>query len=485
MAKKRIFTVGFELPGDEFEYVPFDSDQSLLDADVVLYEVGFGEHIAHESYQGESLFGPSRSVEVNMNLQHWRSELTTATNAGKLVIIYLAKPLSCFRYTGDQQHSGTGRSRTTINIVTRVKSYSAVPTVTSTEAKSGQEIRITKDAGYLSAYWKEFSNYSPYEVFIEGKFTNVLLTTRTGNKTVGAEVRGNRGVLLLLPPLRYENKKFVKYNSKSKDSFWTSEALKFGKRMVAALIGLSDVLLSGRLLTPPPEWALDQSFSTAEESGLHGQIAEVSKRIAKLQNQHSSLQERLDAAGSIRALLYEQGKPLERAVREALTVMGFSAQAYAGGDSEFDVVFHAPEGRCLGEVEGKDSRAINVDKISQLERNLQEDFAREEIQEFAKGVLFGNAGRLTEPSKRGEAFTEKCISAAKRAQIALVCTPDLFDPMRYLRSNPDEAYAKECREAIFRAEGEIVQFPLPPISQTSEVREEMGGVEASGDVNPE
>jgi hypothetical protein len=42
MSKKRIFTIGFELPGDEFEYVPFESDRSLLDADIVLYEVGFG-----------------------------------------------------------------------------------------------------------------------------------------------------------------------------------------------------------------------------------------------------------------------------------------------------------------------------------------------------------------------------------------------------------------------------------------------------------
>src|SRR5439155_24203874 len=112
---------------------------------------------------------------------------------------------------------------------------------------------------------------------------------------------------------------------------------------------------------------------------------------------------------------------------------------FVGGDSEFDVVFHAPEGRCLGEVEGKDAKAINIDKLSQLERNLQEDFARDEVTEFAKGVLFGNAERLKPPAQRGEAFTEKCISAAKRACIALVRTSDLFDPVRYLRTHPDAA----------------------------------------------
>jgi hypothetical protein len=38
MAKNRIFTIGFDLPGDEFEYVEFRSDQTLLDADIVLFQ---------------------------------------------------------------------------------------------------------------------------------------------------------------------------------------------------------------------------------------------------------------------------------------------------------------------------------------------------------------------------------------------------------------------------------------------------------------
>lgn len=46
MAKHRIFTVGFALPGDEFEYVEFDSDTTLLDADIVLFEPSLGTQAA-------------------------------------------------------------------------------------------------------------------------------------------------------------------------------------------------------------------------------------------------------------------------------------------------------------------------------------------------------------------------------------------------------------------------------------------------------
>jgi curved DNA-binding protein CbpA len=217
--------------------------------------------------------------------------------------------------------------------------------------------------------------------------------------------------------------------------------------------------VSGHLTSPPPTWVLDPAFKTPEESALQSQIADISRRISELQQESKELEQRIDAAGSIRALLYEQGKALELAVRDALTVLGFSARPLKETDSEFDVIFESPEGRCLGNVEGKDTMAINIDRFNQLERNLQEDFAREGVAEYAKGVLFGNAERLNPLNDRGEAFTVKCVTAAKRVHVALVRTADLFEPVTYLRSHPDPDYAKLCREAIFNTEGDIVAFP--------------------------
>jgi hypothetical protein len=121
------------------------------------------------------------------------------------------------------------------------------------------------------------------------------------------------------------------------------------------------------------------------------------------------------------------------------------------------------KGRCLGEVEGKDTKAINIDKFSQLERNLHEDFAREDVTKYAKGVLFGNAFRLAPLGERVEFFTEKCLSAAKRVGAALVRTPDLFAPAKYIKENPaDRDYRRQCRDAILNSQGDVVTFPTPP-----------------------
>jgi hypothetical protein len=99
-----------------------------------------------------------------------------------------------------------------------------------------------------------------------------------------------------------------------------------------------------------------------------------------------------------------------------------------------------------------------------------EDFRREEVTEQAMGVLFGNGYRLTPPGEREETFTAKCFSSAKQHGVALVRTRDMFAPARYLQTQPDEDYARRCREAIFAAKGKVVEFPTPPAEDSTEVK---------------
>jgi hypothetical protein len=468
MAKHRFFTVGFDLPGDDFEYIPFDSDQTLLDADIILFEPTLGNYDSYEGHSGRPLLSESSSFATKESLKHWRSEIVAAVNAEKLVIIYLAKPVECYRHTGQKQFSGKGRSRVTTNIVTEISSYEAVPKLRMVTSKTGREMRLEKDASYLASYWKEFSSYSPYEVEIEGDFSHVLLRARAGQRIVGASIQSATGMLLFLPPIRYDPKEFVRVDGRSKKSFWTENALRFGKKLVASLSGLADTLKESTQFTPAPSWTSNSRYRFTRENELEIRISAVSSQIAKLQSDKADLERDLRKAGGLRCLLYEQGRPLENAVLETLTLLGFKAKPFNDGESEFDAVFESPEGRCLGEAEGKDKKAVNIDKLSQLERNLQEDFAHDNVKEFAKGVLFGNAFRLSPFENRGDFFTEKCVAGAKRARVALIRTPDLFVPAKYMKEHPENIeYAALCREAIYATEGAVVEFPVPPVAETT------------------
>ena len=98
--------------------------------------------------------------------------------------------------------------------------------------------------------------------------------------------------------------------------------------------------------------------------------------------------------------------------------------------------------------------------MRQLEVNIHEDFAREEVLSPAKGILFGNAFRLSSPIDRpAEHFTAKCMTAAKRNGTALIRTCDLFEVARALDDSRDAGFATSCRGAIFNTSGGVVEFP--------------------------
>jgi hypothetical protein len=160
MAKHRIFTIGFDLPEDDFEAVDFDSDQTLLDADIIFFQPTLGAYTSFENYAGLPLLSDDSSFEIQQRIEHWRTEIVGAVKAGKLVIVYLAKPVECYRYTGTKEFSGTGRSRVTTKIVVPISSYAAIPNVKGATAKTGTEIRLARDAGFIAPYWSEFSTRS-------------------------------------------------------------------------------------------------------------------------------------------------------------------------------------------------------------------------------------------------------------------------------------------------------------------------------------
>lgn len=463
MAKNRILTVGCSFPGDEFEYVDFDSDATLLDADIVLFEPSLGHTSSYQSYNGKVRLDDHTSFSAKRRVDHWRSEIIAATKAGKLVIVYLVKPVECYRSTGERTYSGTGRSRVTTNIVTEITSYESVPGIGHVIPKSGTEVQLIRDAKIFAPYWSEFSAMSPYEVELEGDFKRTLLKSKSGDRTVGAIV-GSTGALFLVPPIAFPAN-FTK--SKDNTEYWTPAAFQFGKRLVAILGALRQSLKSGGEATPQPNWVADSQFRLEEERLVELRISDISKTIAHLQSERTTYEEQLERAGVLRNLLFEQGKLLELAVLEALRLVGFRAEPFADGESEFDAVFVSPEGRFLGEVEGKDNKAVNIDKMSQLERNIQEDFARDEVTEHAKGVLFGNAFRLSALQDREEFFTDKTKSAAKRVGAALVRTPDLFLAAKYAKEHPEDTdFARDCRRAIFTAAGEVVAFPVAPLEES-------------------
>ena len=75
-------------------------------------------------------------------------------------------------------------------------------------------------------------------------------------------------------------------------------------------------------------------------------------------------------------------------------------------------------------------------------------------------LWIGNPQRMIDPNLRTLDFTEKCQSAAKREQMGLIKTVNLFKVCRTISENENmQDYAKSCRDAIKSCLGGIIVFP--------------------------
>ncbi|MGD0972972.1 MAG: hypothetical protein ABR866_02715 [Candidatus Korobacteraceae bacterium] len=487
MEKRIVFVGESQVTSDDVTNLEFSSDSSLLDGDIIIFSVNtssYGSDYSGDStFQGLRCLGNDSSFQLRRDCQHWSSELDAVLRDGKTVIVYLTGSPELQVATGEVRHSGTGRNARATRIVETFDPYCAIPfNFGSVVRRSGERIKVTGDLGILATYWHDFGDHSAYEAYIDNFKGSAMLHTQTGGKVVGGILHLSKGTLIFLPPpdlsaaVESRIKELKARQKKKPDTNRTAKAQESARdrkksersviaQYIAAIVALDKAARSASETTPPPAWADDGRFSLNREAQLRSRISEVESGLRSLVEERKRVNGELRETQRLRSLLFEKGKPLEQAILIALRLLGFRAENYQEADSEFDAVIVDPTGiRLIGEAEGKDDKAISVDKLDQLDRNLKEDFARqaEEKAQFALGVLFGNAYRLTAPEERQEFFTAKCLLAAKRSHINLVRTTDLFAVARYLDDSPNEEFAAKCRRAIIEADGEEVEFPTLP-----------------------
>lgn len=452
--QRKIISVEYEIPGFHQDCCSYATDQSLLDADVIVFQTrNFG------SAYGKASFGDAESFSVLRRTEHWRRELHTALNYGKTVFLILAKHEVASFQTGRQEVKG----RTMINYVEDRSNYEFLPAeLPSMTGKSGTSIVFTGDSTF-AILWNEFKTLLRYECYLNEKVERPIFVTKTGERPVGAVFRVGKGHLVVLPFVDFDLREFFK-TRKDGRAYWKADAIQFGSKLVKILLDVDKSLRSEGAETPMPAWAEEREFVSSEEARIRKEINDAAKEIDTLRLRKSSLEAELKGTQALKNLLFGTGKPLEGAVIKSLRALGYSAENYDDGDLELDQVIVSPEGeRLIGECEGKDNAAVNIDKFRQLAENIQADLQREEVSKPAVGILFGNGFRLTAPKDRQEQFTTKCLASAKRETI-LVRTTDLYPVVQYLRETNDRVYAKACREAIRAAVGGIVNFPAPPKS---------------------
>lgn len=460
----RIASVGWGFPSDQVENLNFYSNSSFLDFDAIVFSPILNAFdYASDSYLGKPSFDDDQSFRLREAISHWKRELKDALAHGKTVFVYLCAPETVYIATGKRTHSGTGRNQKTTRIVEAISNYDSLPFDTNPTAATGSKMSVAVEfRDLLQPYWSLAEEYSRFLAIPENAPGSLCIKTQTGEKPVGKSFthKDSGGVAFLLPFIDLEGELFSQETDNG-ELVWTGAALRFGAQLLEQLIWLHSNARQHSAKTLRPEWAESDTYLLQTEKALQATIRKIGAELDKLAERRDSAEVELLEKSKLRDLLYENGHPLEDALHHALKIMGFKTSSYKENESEFDVVFESYEGRLLGEAEGKDSKAVNVGKLRQLQMNILEDLEREEVEEPAKGVLFGNGFRLTPPEDRAVQFTAKCISASKQNGTALVSTSELFRAAKYLAEIDDVNFARQCREAILNGTG-LVTLPALP-----------------------
>ncbi len=461
---KNIISVGFQIPGYSDNYISFRSNKSLLDADIVIFSPDISIYKTdtwNSTYQGKRSLSENASFDLITDSKHWKNEILYLLNEGKNVFIIFSDYEEVFIYTGQKTFSGTGRNQKTTNMVTLTNNYTFLPVLLpAIIPKSGNEIKYLGHP-IFATFWNEFKEYLSFGSYLDGDISEPLFSTKNANKPVGGIFKVKKGNLILLPNIVYDQDEFTTY--KGDKSYWNKKGLVFGNRLVALIVDIDKSLCSINEITPPPDWVNSEEYKLQIEDKIEKEINEIHNQIECLTNSKSQLYIDLQNEKLIKGLVYEKGKPLENAIILALKYLGYQAENYDDGIDEFDQIIISPEGnRFIGEAEGKDKSAINIDKFRQLEGNIQQDFSKDNVSQPAIGILFGNGFRLTPPENREIQFTEKCLKNAERLNVILVQTMDLFKIIRYIKSNDNEKFKQECRNAIISSRGKVVKFPTIP-----------------------
>lgn len=463
---KEILTFGYIIPSFEDKCISPYGRPSLMDADILLIDPEVlqpnGDWVKFTSSDG-GCYNVETSKKYLEKVSHIRKEITDHFRAGKTVFVFLSQEKVHSLATSISSPRKGEKSYSTMHHSNYSFLPSSIGTLTSAH---GKNVTFTGNPIFASFY-NQFKADLSFEIYLENIGEGeAIFTGRDKSKILGAVYKIEDGHLITLPVLKYLESDFTEIKIAEDGieyEFWNEEGKIFGQNLVKYLLEIDNKLTSDSKKTPTPVWATKKQFTIKNEKLLLGRMAKNEKKIAEIKEENDEIKIQLEKEVQLKDLLFEKGKPLETAVIKALKILGYAAESYDDGDLEIDQVITSPEGiRYIGESEGKDNKDINVTKYRQLLHALAQDFARDEVEEKAFGILFGNAERFKDPEERKLDFTQKCKTDARREKIALIKTVDLFAASKYLSEKTDEAYKKACRDAIHKYLGEIVVFPTVP-----------------------
>lgn len=447
--KKIAFLGKMNIKINNVTYILFeDTNMALMDYDILIFNPNLFYKLTDKNYSYE---------EYKDGNSKWLKKILEFLFSKKNIFIFATKPI---RLVSKPIYNPTQ----TYNIYTSDIANTILKFINKKE-ESGKVI-LKKINSILDNFYNRFKELLKYHityenVTVDDTLLRYILPTvdkinsqsidifigKDKNRILSSIIKiDNGGNILLLPEVLLKEEKDL-------------------TDLLNIIVEIDKNLNKEIIKTPKPQWLeSNEIYSINISESIKSELSNIDEEINKLNEKKEELNHNLEKEEQIKDLLFENGKPLENAIIEALRILDYEAKNVYIDNNEIDILAKSPEGDIFCcEAEGKDNKAIDITKFRQLSDNLN-IYQDSHQNEPAYAILFGNPYRLKEIAERiEEPFTKHCLNRAKGNNFILIKTTDLFFVIRDIKNCNDnkkvEEYKKKCREAILNSKGKIVDFP--------------------------
>jgi hypothetical protein len=217
-------------------------------------------------------------------------------------------------------------------------------------------------------------------------------------------------------------------------------------QLATALVDACRRLSGGASAEEAPHWSRGIALP-----GLEQAEAELEDAAHKAEEATA----RLDAAREDEAqlvrhreLLWEDGLPFQRAVANALRLLGFAVE----GGGETPLVARSEGTEAFVEVESSREQVVEWPYV-RLQRRLEERLLA--TTEQVKGIVIANGERLNTPDQRGERFTPALRIACENYRYTLLTAETLFALVQRALGGAGETALTQVRRRLLRGAGLI------------------------------
>lgn len=180
-----------------------------------------------------------------------------------------------------------------------------------------------------------------------------------------------------------------------------------------------------------PEW-VDEIRLPAEKT-VRDEMRELTEEIERLERRREEYREQLRSEGYLKRLLYDEGPGLLRVVGDAFARLGATIEAEdLHGDPDEDappsVRLSSPDGRRAIVLARGATDTVDVGAVRDVDRLVRDAIALEGWD--GHGVVVANARAEVAPGARGPAFADEAADLARRFDVALLRSDQLFAAVR-------------------------------------------------------